>query len=157
MKQNRSWLSLIGFCLMTAVGAALAFALILAGGSVALASRQDSQEAQEIQNQNTSVVRQVQSDTPTPTPKPADLTTFSGLVTDSNCAARHMRHSNLPPTECAAACIRAGANFVLVDGDHIFHLNGREESLGKLLGTRATVTGTLEGDTIRVSSAGPMF
>ena len=152
MKHNRSWLSLIGYCLMTAVGAALAFALIMAGGSVALASRQ---EAQENQKETVPAAPQVANDTPAP--QAVDLTTFTGLVTDSYCGARHLRHSNLSPAECAATCIRGGASFVLVDGDHTYHLNGSEESLGKLLGTRASVTGTRDGDTIRVSSAGPMF
>jgi hypothetical protein len=34
-------------------------------------------------------------------------------------------------------------------------LSGNEELLDKLLGTRATITGTLQGDTISVASAGP--
>ena len=38
MKHRRSWISLLGFCLLTAIGAALALAMIFAGGSVALVS-----------------------------------------------------------------------------------------------------------------------
>lgn len=152
MKQNRFWLLLVAYCLITVVGVGLAFALILAGGSVALASHQSGDETQ-----NDAVPNPAPQILPSESPKPADLTTFSGLVTDSRCGARHMRHSNLTPTECAAACIRSGASFVLVDGDHRYNLNGSEASLGKLLGTRASITGIQQGDKILVHSAGPEF
>jgi hypothetical protein len=150
VKHSRSWTSLVAFCVMTVSGAGLAFALILAGASVALANHHSSEVLQEEAPQPTSPPAAA------PEPGAANLTTFSGMVTDSYCGARHLRHTNLTPTECAAACIRGGANFVLVDGDRRFLLTGAKASLGKLLGTRASVTGTLEGDTIMVSSAGPL-
>lgn len=152
MQRERSWLSLVGYCLVSVFGAALALALIIAGGSVALANHQSGEEAQNdaVQNPAPPVLS-------SETPKPADLTTFSGLVTDSYCGARHMRRSNLAPTECAAACIRSGASFVLINGDHRYNLTGSEASLSKFLGTRASVTGIQQGDKIVVHSAGPEF
>ena len=147
MKNNRSWISLLGFCLLTALGAALAFALVVAGASVALASHESSEPAQ-----NSEQVQDQQ-----PAPPHSELTTFNGMITDSICGARHRRYPNLTPTECAAACIRSGAHYVLVDGDHRYILSGSNQSLEKLLGTRANVTGTLDGDTITVNSAAPMF
>ena len=171
MSYKRSWLSLVGYCLMTALGAAMVFALIVAGGSVALASHQ-SASAEEIQNdvaaapqisaatQNqASSVQQhsdQQNDAPA-APQHSDLASFSGLVTDSYCAARHRRHSNLTPEDCARACLRNGASYVLVDGDRRYKLSGNEESLSKLLGTRATIIGRREGETISVSSVGPQL
>ena len=171
MKHKRSWISLIGYCLMTAFGAALVFAIIVAGGSVALASHQ-SASGEEMQNDASAVpqssakiynVAQAvsqhsdqQNDSPA-APQHSDLATFSGLVTDSYCGARHQRYSNLTPENCARACLRNGATYVLVDGDHRYKLSGSKESLNKLLGTRASITGTLQGETISVSSAGPQL
>lgn len=171
MEHRRSWISLLGYCLMTVFGAALVFAIILAGGSVALASHQ-SASAEEMQNeassapQNTYAVHNVaqaapqrteqQNDAPA-APQHSDLATFSGLVTDSYCGARHQRHSNLTPQDCARMCLRNGAAYVLVDGDHRYKLNGSEDSLSKLLGARASITGIRQGETISVSAAGPQL
>jgi hypothetical protein len=169
VKHNRSWISLISFCLMTAIGAALVFAIIVAGGSVALASHQ-SASAEELQEdtavpqnfaemQNNTVIRQHsdQQDQPPGDPQHSDLSSYSGLITDSHCGARHQRHSTLTPEDCARACIRNGAIYILVNGQHRYNLSGNEESLNKLLGTRATITGTLVGETISVSSVGPQL
>jgi hypothetical protein len=148
VKHNRSWISLIGYCLLSVFGTALVFALIVAGGSVALAGHESSEQAQnssEIQDQQPAQ------------PSHSESTTFSGMITDSYCGARHRRYPNLTPTQCAAACIRHGEHYILVNGDHRYTLTGSNDSLGKLLGTRANVTGTLQGDTIVVSSAAPMF
>lgn len=167
--KHRSIISLVSYCLMTAVGAALVFAIIVAGGSVALASHQSAsteelqedtavpQNSAQVQNNATIPQHSDQQDQPPADPQHSDLTSFSGLITDSYCGARHQRHSNLTPEDCARACIRNGAIYVLVNGHHRYNLSGNEEALNKLLGTRATVTGTLQGETISVSSAGPQL
>jgi hypothetical protein len=168
--KHRSIISLVSYCLMTAIGAALVFAIIVAGGSVALASHQ-SASTEELQEgpavpQNSAEVQSSaapaqlnsdQQDQAPGEPQHSDLGSFSGLVTDSYCGARHQRHSKLTPEECARTCIRSGATYVLVNGHHRYNLSGNEESLNKLLGTRATVTGTLQGETISVSSVGPQL
>ena len=167
MVKHRSIIWLVSYCLMTAVGAALVFAVIVAGGSVALASHH-SASAEELQEgaavpQNFAEVQtgaaftrqsSDQQDQTPGEPEHPDLASFSGLVTDSYCGARHQRSSKLTPEDCARACIRNGATYVLVNGHRRYKLSGNEESLNKLLGTRATVTGTLQGETILVSSAG---
>jgi len=167
--KHRSIISLVSYCLMTAVGAALVFAIIVAGGSVALASHQ-SASAEELQGngavlQNSAELRNnagaqqhsaLQDQAPAG-PQHPDLSSYSGLITDSRCGARHQRHSKLTPEDCARACIRSGATYVLVNGQHRYNLSGSEESLNKLLGTRVTVTGTLQGETISVNSVGPQL
>jgi hypothetical protein len=155
---------------MTAFAAALVFAIIVAGGSVALASHQSAsveelqedaavvQNAAEVQNSGAAAPRPSDPQDQAPAnPQHSDLSSFSGLITDSYCGARHQRQSHLTPEDCARACIRNGGTYVLVNGQHRYNLSGNEESLNKLLGTRATVTGTLQGDTISVSSAGPQL
>jgi hypothetical protein len=167
--KHRSIISLISYCLVTAVGAALVFAIIVAGGSVALASHQ-SASAEELQggaavpqnsaetlNHAVTQQRSDQQDQAPADPQHSDLSSFSGVITDSYCGARHQRHSNLTPEDCARACIRNGATYVLVNGHRRYKLSGNAESLNKLLGTRATVTGTLQGETISVNSATPQF
>jgi hypothetical protein len=167
--KHRSIISLISYCLVTAVGAALVFAIIVAGGSVALASHQraSAEELQQdavppqnstgLQNDARTQQHSDQQDQAPADPQHSDISTFSGLITDSYCGARHQRHSNLTPEDCARACIRNGATYVLVNGHHRYQLSGNQESLNKLLGTRAIVTGRLQGETISVSSAGPQL
>jgi hypothetical protein len=123
----------------------LAFAVIMAGASVALASHQVPDESAQAGTDGASA------------PETTELTTFSGMITDSYCGARHVRYRKLSPAQCAAACIRDGGSYVLVNGDRRYKLSGSHKELSKVLGTRANVTGTLEGDTIVVKSAGPMF
>ena len=141
MRRHRTWFSLLTYCVLTVLGAALAFALIIAGGSVALASHQ---------NANTEDAQLDQA-----TPGPQATTSFTGMITDSHCRARHMRKSNMSSADCARACYRKGANYELVNGQHHYTLIGGESALDKLVGERASVTGNLQGDTIIVDSAGP--
>ena len=145
MKHSRSWLSLLTFCTLTVLAAALVFAIIIAGASVALASHQQSGASQESRNDLSS------SGTQDPGAK------FSGMITDSHCGARHMRNSHQSSAECARACFRKGAIYVLVDGAQRYTLIGGEDTLVKLVGERANVIGTRQGDTILVDSAAPIF
>ena len=140
MNKQRSWISLIGFCMGAVLLASLTFAAIIAGASVALASHPEGVAEQE---------REV---TPA-TPRPEPGTTFTGLITDSHCGARHIRTSHQNAAECARACFRRGASYVLVDGDHRYTLVGGETVLSKLVGERANIVGTRQGDAILVNSA----
>jgi hypothetical protein len=88
----------------------------------------------------------------TPAAQPAG-TSFSGMITDSHCGARHMRNTHQNSAECARACFRHGASYVLVDGDRRYTLVGGEADLSKLAGERANVVGTLQGNAILVNSA----
>lgn len=143
MKQRRSWISLLGFCLLTAIGAALALAMIFAGGSVALAGHQ-AEAAQVTQSSPESGAR---------TPG----TRFTGMITCSRCRGRHMRNSHMSSEQCARACVRAGAMYILVDGDRSYVLVGDNEVVGKFAGQRINITGTRQGDAILVDRESPLF
>lgn len=145
MKQRRSWISLVGFCLLTAFGAALALALIFAGGSVALAGHQ-ADAAQVTQS----------SPVPVPSAQPASIR-FTGMITCSRCRGRHMRNSRMSSEQCARACVRAGAMYILIDGDRSYVLVGDNEAVGKFAGQRINITGTRQGDAILVDRASPLF
>lgn len=141
MKKQRSWISLVGFCMGAVLVASLAFATIVAAASVALVSHR----AERVADGEREVTQA--------TPGPQVGTTFTGMVTDSRCGARHMRSSHQNAAECARACVRRGASYVLVDGDRRYTLVGGETNLSKLVGERVTVIGTRQGDTILVNSA----
>jgi len=129
-QRNRSWLELIGYCTIAALGTALGLALLFAGASVAFASGDPLQvSASDAQ------------------------ATFTGMVTDERCGAKHDRYPGKGATECARLCAVNGAKYVLLDGDKVYTLTGKDLALDKLAGRRATVVGTLEGTVINISSA----
>ena len=146
MKRRRPLLSLLMFCVLTVVASALAFAVVIAGASVALAS-----------HQSTSTQLEDEQTLEPATRAETGGKTFSGMITDSHCGARHMRNTRQNSTDCARACVRKGATFVLVDGGHRYTLIGGDTVLAELAGQRANVTGTRQGDTIIVDAAAPIF
>jgi len=139
VKHNQSWISLVGFCLILVLGSALAFAVVVAGASVALGDRlaaasDDAQDAGAL----------------------ASNSKFTGVVTDSRCGARHMRNSQLNAADCARLCVREGASYVLVDGNHQYRLSGDEKALDKLAGQRVTIVGNQQQGVIDVESVAPL-
>jgi len=144
VRRNRTWFSLLSYCVLMALAAALVFAIIIAGGSVALASHQNAAADEG-------------KDVSPATPAPQAGTTFTGMITDSHCGARHRRKSNMTSADCARACFRKGASYVLINGNRRYTLIGGEGSLDKLIGERAKVTGTLQDDAIVVDSAAPIL
>ncbi len=80
--------------------------------------------------------------------------TFTGEVGDAMCGRKHMEDE--PAAQCTRACVGHGSKFALVVGDKIYTLETSDKAalatLDKQAGKTATVTGTLDGDTIAVSS-----
>jgi hypothetical protein len=79
--------------------------------------------------------------------------TFTGEVGDAMCGRQHMEGA---PADCTRACVSKGSKFALVVGEKIYILDTTDKTalatLDKQAGKNATVTGTLNGDTITVSS-----
>lgn len=134
-KQKDSWLALLALFTTAALAAALSFAILIAGATLAFAGGKKSF------NSSSSQASAVASDR-----------TFAGMITDSTCRARHARDSDKSPADCVHACVRDGAQYTLVDGEKSYLLEGNAADLDKLAGQRAKITGALEGGTIRVSS-----
>jgi hypothetical protein len=84
---------------------------------------------------------------------PAQKQTFVGEVGDAMCGNKHMEGT---PADCTRACVSKGSKFALVVGDKVYTLDTSDKAalavLDKQAGKRAAVTGTLNGDTIQVSS-----
>lgn len=139
MKRNRSWFDLITFCAAMGLASALGLAVLFAGASVAFAVGDDSTstEAPAAQGEAAAV---------------ASEHTFTGILTDSHCGARHQMGSSKSPGECARMCVRNGSQYVLVDGEKKFQLQGNAVTLNYLAGQRVSVEGSLDGATINVSS-----
>jgi hypothetical protein len=81
--------------------------------------------------------------------------TFSGLITDSRCGARHRMNSDKTPAECARSCVRNHEHYVLVNGETAYALDGDADQLEKLAGERVSVVGMLAGGTIKVKTLLP--
>jgi hypothetical protein len=78
---------------------------------------------------------------------------FTGEVGDAMCGRQHMEGT---PTECTRACVSKGSKYALVVGEKIYILDATDKralaTLDQQAGKNATVTGTLNGDTIEVSA-----
>lgn len=147
MTNNRPGFALITFCATIAGVVALGVAAFFASVTVAFAvARTVSPVVDE------KVMAEV-ADSPALSQEASTASdTFSGLVTDDHCGARHDMGSDKSPSECAKSCVHNGAKYALVDGDKTYTLEGNSDELARAAGLRVTVVGSLEGDTIQVSS-----
>ncbi len=81
--------------------------------------------------------------------------TLTGQVSDAMCGAKHQEMPD-KPAECTRACVKHGANYALVVGDKVYTLETSDKAelakLNDLAGSKAKVTGEVEGTTINVKS-----
>ncbi|HET7442546.1 MAG TPA: hypothetical protein VFJ47_14680 [Terriglobales bacterium] len=139
MKQNRFWLELVTLCAIASL--ALAFGIATLGVSAVLAFAKSSAA------QNAPVEKYQPGE---------EHASFSGVLTCSICGAKHDKRMNQSAAGCTKMCLKKGASYALVDGDKVYKLQGNDEYLDKYAGERVTVSGTLSGDTLQVSSVEPM-
>src|SRR2546425_3009807 len=76
---------------------------------------------------------------------------FTGVVTDSMCGATHMAKDKTP-AECTKMCVKDGMKYALAADKKLYTLEGHEAALATLAGQKVTVTGTVNGDTLTVTS-----
>jgi hypothetical protein len=80
--------------------------------------------------------------------------TLTGEVGDAMCGSKHMEGT---PAECTRTCVSHGSKYALVVGDKIYVLNTSDKAVLALLdqqaGKKATVTGTIDGTAVDVSTA----
>jgi hypothetical protein len=81
---------------------------------------------------------------------PAGEKSFTGQVSDSMCGKSHMMPGK-SAADCAKECAKDG-DYALVVGDKVYALKGHKTELDKLAGANATVTGSLKGETIDVTT-----
>ncbi|HUD68005.1 MAG TPA: hypothetical protein VMQ17_25710 [Candidatus Sulfotelmatobacter sp.] len=129
--KNGFWIEVITLCAGAAFGLALALAVV---GAAVLAFGQTAEPAQSA------------------APPTDRQQTYVGMVTCSRCLAKHSATIGATATDCARLCIRGGASFSFVNGDHTYLLEGEPEALRRVAGQRARVVGALNGGTITVAS-----
>jgi len=77
---------------------------------------------------------------------------FSGTISDSMCAAKHVAATDADK-KCVQGCVKRGAEPVLVVGDKVYKISAdSKEKVMSHLGDKVTVEGKVEGDTITVTS-----
>jgi len=82
----------------------------------------------------------------------ASTQTYEGMITDTRCGAKHSAVIGLAASDCARACVHAGEQFVLVQGDNLYTLEGDSAALKQVAGQRVRIVGILNGQKISVSS-----
>jgi len=83
-----------------------------------------------------------------------DGLSWTGVVSDSNCGAKHARPSD-QAAQCVSQCVASGAKYVLVSGGSVFQVDPQNQ-LAAYAGKSITVQGSLRGDTITVATVSPV-
>ena len=77
---------------------------------------------------------------------------YEGMLTCSRCGAKHSAAIGRTAADCVRICVHGGASFALVDGDKTYVLDGDLNALKRVAGQRVHVVGSINDQTIRVSS-----
>ena len=133
MKRNRFWLELVTLGAMGSLMLATGIATLGVGAALAFAGGPQSQP-------------------PAHKYQASGAQTFSGVITDSICGAKHDMSMNQSAARCTKVCLAKGGKYALANGNKLYILDGGTEYLDTLAGERVTVTGNLIGDTIKVSA-----
>jgi len=133
MRYHRFWIEIV------VLGSAVAFvlALLLATLGAAAGAASGEHDAAQVH----------------PLINPDPQSSFEGMVTCSSCGVKHSAALNRSASNCVRVCVHAGGNFVLIDQDATYVLDGDRDAIKKLAGQRARITGTLHGNVIDVVSA----
>jgi hypothetical protein len=127
----RFWIETIAWT--TAIACALAFVIAVLGAVAGAAAA----EPESGQASPPSAIR---------------LQTYEGMITDTRCGAKHSAVIGKTAADCTLACVRGGQQFILVDGETIYLLEGDLVVLKRVAGQRARISGTLNGKKISVTS-----
>lgn len=130
-KKARFWIETIA--LVSVIACALAM-VIAALGAVAGAATGEPQSSQP------------------GSPSAVRLQTYEGVITDTHCGAKHSAAIGKTAADCTRVCVHGGEQFVLVDGDTIYLLEGDPLALKQVAGQRVRIVGTLNGKKISVTS-----
>lgn len=79
--------------------------------------------------------------------------TFEGSISDKMCGAKHMMEGSAK--ECTLKCVEGGSKYVLATPKGKVYDLSDQEKPKEFAGAKVKVTGTLDGDTIQVSSIEP--
>jgi hypothetical protein len=77
--------------------------------------------------------------------------TFVGSIGDSMCGAKHMMAGE-SDKDCTLECVKGGSKYILIDPSGKIYQLSDQKKPEQFAGAKVTVTGTLKGDTISVTS-----
>ena len=82
--------------------------------------------------------------------------TFTGVITDTMCGAKHTMVKDKPDEECIRLCLKGASEYALYDGTNVWKLSNQKLP-AKFAGAKVTVTGVGDAKTktIRVTSMEP--
>jgi hypothetical protein len=83
--------------------------------------------------------------------------TFTGVITDTMCGAKHTMMKDQPDDKCIKMCVKSSSEYALFDGQTVFKLNDQNKS-SKFAAQKVKITGTLDpkGKTIKITSIDPL-
>jgi hypothetical protein len=83
--------------------------------------------------------------------------TFTGVVTETMCGAKHTMMKVQPDDKCIQMCVKGSSEFALFDGQNVFKLSNQSKP-AKFAAQKVKVTGTLDQKTktIKVASIEPL-
>lgn len=79
---------------------------------------------------------------------------WTGSISDSMCGADHsmMGEDGKDPVKCTNLCVKAGEKYILVDTNGKTFTLDAQDRARPFAGRKVTIQGTLDGDSIKVSS-----
>jgi hypothetical protein len=83
--------------------------------------------------------------------------TFTGVVTETMCGAKHTMMKDQPDDKCIQMCVKGSSEFALFDGQNVIKLSNQSKP-AKFAAQKVKVTGTLDPKTktIKVASIEPL-
>jgi len=83
----------------------------------------------------------------------AGAETFTGVITDTMCGAKHTMMKNQPDDSCVKMCTKGSSEYALFDGKNVSKLSD-QKSPARFAAQRVKVTGTYDekSKTIKVAS-----
>jgi hypothetical protein len=77
---------------------------------------------------------------------------WTGYIVDASCAGKKEdKGAGEDHAACAARCIKGGAPAVFVSDGKVFQISNQEKVVAHA-GLKVTISGTMDGDTIKVDS-----
>jgi hypothetical protein len=82
--------------------------------------------------------------------------TFTGVITDTMCGAKHTMMKDQPDDKCIKMCVKSSSEYALFDGQNVFKLSDQSKP-AKFAAQKVKVTGTLDSKskTIEIASIDP--
>jgi hypothetical protein len=77
---------------------------------------------------------------------------YEGMITDTQCGARHSASIGMAAADCTRVCVHGGEHFALIHDEAVYVLEGDLASLKHVASQRVRIVGTLNGNKISVES-----